>query len=137
MFSILNASYFLNALIGIENSTREKGPTITGHRTTQLRFKILHTTNLFIWCHASQQNEDRNYTGFRLTYAPFGEIRSTTTEPDQTITVPANQIETIDILLVVPKSMQKDETWQSFKNILSKSANKYIQEYHLPVELAR
>lgn len=121
----------------MENSTLEKGPTITGHRTTQLRFKIMHTTNLFIWCYANQQNDDRNYTGFRLTYAPFGEIRSTTTEPDQTITVPPNKIETIDLLLVVPKLMQTEKTWQSFRNILSNSTNKYIQAHGLPVETAR
>lgn len=97
----------------------------------------MHTQNLFIWCHANQANFDQNYTGFQLTYAPFGEIRTTTPEPEELVTVPPSEIQTIDVLLEVSKVMQKPETWQSFKNILSNATNTYIQKYNISVESAK
>ncbi|XP_055852796.1 uncharacterized protein LOC129916710 [Episyrphus balteatus] len=79
--------------------------------------------------------EGHAYRGFSLSYAPYGEIRSPTTQPPD-YTLSYDQLQTSSRLLVVDRNEQIQTTWNKLKELLAKSANSYIEAEKLTLEKA-
>lgn len=75
------------------------------------------------------------YRGFSLSYAPYGELRSPSTQPPD-YTLAYDQLQTSSHLLVVAKKDQTNTTWNKLKELLASSTNSYIKAAKLTLEKA-
>lgn len=73
MFNIINViyKYYIYPKGTEVANDDEQGPTLTGHITDPIKYKILDNTNMFLSFKTSRNSQ---YIGFVLTYAPFGKI---------------------------------------------------------------
>ncbi|XP_052864210.1 uncharacterized protein LOC128270828 [Anopheles cruzii] len=116
--------------VGDEN---EKGPVLTGTYQEPIRFLISHTTVFTIHFVAQQKPEvEQTHRGFRLSYAPYGELNSPTTPTTTEVIVPQEELQwTIKELVITADMMELQSTWTTIKEAISNASNLYIGSHNL------
>ncbi|XP_053673128.1 uncharacterized protein LOC128723416 [Anopheles nili] len=124
---------FLYLRAGKMEDVDEEGPVLTGTYQQPLRFLIPQTT--FFTIHfVAQQNSDveQKHRGFKLTYAPFGEVNSPTTPTTTEAIVPQEELQWASKEIVMtPELMEMPSTWEEIKVALSNASNQYIENHNL------
>lgn len=123
------------SLTPINADGSESRPIIlTGKLKEPLNFRSLGFTRANLVFEAKTV-PGHSYKGFSLSYAPYGELRTPSTQPPD-YTLSYDQLPTLSSLLVVSKNDQTNTTWSNLKEILAKSTNAYIDAEKLTLEKA-
>ncbi|XP_050100601.1 uncharacterized protein LOC126581164 [Anopheles aquasalis] len=124
---------FLYIRPGNLDDENEKGPVLTGTYVEPIRFLIPETTYFVIHFVAQQEPDaEQKHRGFRLSYAPFGELNSPTTPTTTEVIVPQEELQwTTKELVITSAMMEMQSTWSTIKDALSNASNLYIAKHNL------
>lgn len=119
---------------GNEHTVNKTGITLTGKLETIKEFKLMLTTELYIFFQSNTKLGSQKHRGFQLTYAPFGRVATENDEQTTTTTVrPIRELQSYTIYLNIAEPLQVNETWHTVRGLLASSANQYTHAHNLSV----
>lgn len=121
---------FLHFRGGDKSTTTESGPVLTGSILSPTKYRIVHTNKLYIWF-VSNSVEVNEYTGFLLSYTPYGDSTPTTDAPITTPEMDFDALDTITVSIMLPTAKRNKATYNQFREILAFKANSFMADYKI------